>query len=135
MNWIALKHMLEKAWAWLKTYWYVPALLIYTVVLMVVFRKDDANALGVLEASKDSYKKQINVLNETHESELKKRDEIIKKYNKTIEQIESQHADESRKLDAHKKRRVKKLIEENHEDPEHLTRLLSLTFGIHHEEG
>ena len=102
---------------------------------MVVFRKDDANALGVLEASKDSYKKQINVLNETHESELKKRDEIIKKYNKTIEQIESQHADESRKLDAHKKRRVKKLIEENHEDPEHLTRLLSLTFGIHHEEG
>tara|TARA_R110002020_G_scaffold180244_1_gene374536 strand:- start:4746 stop:5129 length:384 start_codon:yes stop_codon:yes gene_type:complete len=127
--------MLEKAWAWLKTYWYVPALLIYTVVLMVVFRKDDANALGVLEASKDSYKKQINVLNETHESELKKRDEIIKKYNKTIEQIESQHADESRKLDAHKKRRVKKLIEENHEDPEHLTRLLSLTFGIHHEEG
>jgi hypothetical protein len=135
VNWIALKHMLEKAWAWLKTYWYVPALLIYTVVLMVVFRKDGANALGVLEASKDSYKKQINVLNETHESELKKRDEIIKKYNKTIEQIESQHADESRKLDAHKKRRVKKLIEENHEDPEHLTRLLSLTFGIHQEEG
>ena len=135
MSWVALKHVLKKVWVWLKAYWYVPALLVYTLVLMVVFRKDGANALGVLEVSKDSYKKQIDVLNETHESELKKRDEIIKKYNKTIEQIESQHMDESRKLDAHKKRRVKRLIEENHEDPEHLTRLLSLTFGIHHEEG
>jgi hypothetical protein len=135
MNWPALKHVLKKVWVWLKTYWYVPALLVYTLVLMVVFRKDGANALGVLEASKDSYKKQIDVLNETHEGELKKRDEITKKYNKTIDQIESQHMDESRKLDVHKRRRVKRLIEENHEDPEHLTRLLSLTFGIHHEEG
>jgi len=135
MNWPALKHVLKKVWVWLKTYWYVPALLVYTLVLMIVFRKDGANALGVLEASKDSYKKQIDVLNETHEGELKKRDEITKKYNKTIDQIESQHMDESRKLDVHKRRRVKRLIEENHEDPEHLTRLLSLTFGIHHEEG
>jgi len=135
MNWPTLKHVLKKVWVWLKTYWYVPALLVYTLVLMVVFRKDGANALGVLEASKDSYKKQIDVLNETHEGELKKRDEITKKYNKTIDQIESQHMDESRKLDVHKRRRVKRLIEENHEDPEHLTRLLSLTFGIHHEEG
>ena len=88
----------------------------------------------MLEISKDSYKKQIDVLNEAHTSELKKRDEIIKKYNKTIDQIEARHVAGSRELDAHKKRRVKKLIEENHEDPEHLTRLLSLTFGIHHEE-
>ena len=80
MSWVALKHVLKKVWVWLKAYWYVPALLVYTLVLMVVFRKDGANALGVLEVSKDSYKKQIDVLNETHESELKKRDEIIKKY-------------------------------------------------------
>lgn len=135
MSWLALKHILKKIWVWLKTYWYVPVLLVYTVVLMVVFRKDGANALGVLKASKDSYKKQIDVLNETHEIELERRDQIIKKYNKTIDQIEARHVVESEKLGAHKKRRVKRLIEENYEDPEHLTRLLSLTFGIHHEEG
>ena len=135
MNWLATKHALKKAWAWLRAYWYIPALLAYTLVMMVVFRKDGANASEVLTITKDSYKKQIDTLNETHENEIKKRDEVIKKYNKTVEELEKRHKDQNRKLDNHKKKRVKSLIEEHHDDPEHLTQLLRLTFGIHDEEG
>ena len=135
MNWLAFKYTLKKVWTWLKTYWYIPALLLYTLVMVVVFRKDGLNALEVFAVTKDSYKKQIDVLNETHESEIKKRDKIIKKYNKTVDELEKRHDDQNKKLDAHKKKRVKSLIEEHHDDPEHLTQLLRLTFGIHDEEG
>ena len=135
MNWAVIKHALKKLWTWVKNYWYVPALLAYTLVLMVVFRRDGESALRVLDVTRDSYKKQINVLNETHEEEIRKRDEINKKYNKVMEDVESRHDNNLIILNKEKKRRVKDLIERHHDDPEHLTQLLKLTFGIHYEEG
>ena len=135
MTWIGTKHVLKKIWEWVKHYWYVPVLLVYTVVLLVVTRRKPEAALAVLAASKESYKKQIAVLNQTHEKELEKREEITRKYNEIIEEAEKGHAVSLRKLDDHKKQRIKNLVERHHEDPEQLTQLLKLTFGIFYEEG
>ena len=78
MNWIAFKFSVKKTWLWLKTYWYVPLVLLYTLVLWLVFRKDGAAAIGALEIKSDSYKKQIDVINKTHEAEIKKKEELNK---------------------------------------------------------
>ena len=69
MNWLIFKTFLKKSWVWLKNYWYVPALLVYTLVMMVVFRRDATSALNVLEVRKDSFKKQTKVIQEAHEKE------------------------------------------------------------------
>jgi len=135
LSWALFKHISEKIWVWFKVYWYIPALVAYTLAMAIIFRRNDGNVLRVLEVSKDSYKKQIAVLNKTHTEELEKRDEIIRRYNKVIEQVEAGYEEANKQLDKHKKKRIKKLIEEHHDTPEHLTQLLSLTFGIHYEEG
>ena len=76
MSWLAFKIFAKKSWLWLKTYWYFPVVLLYTLVLWVFFRKDSAAAIGVLEIRSDSYDKQINVINKTHKAEVKKKEEL-----------------------------------------------------------
>ena len=135
MTWPAFKHGLKKAWSWVRNYWYVPVLLAYTFILMVVFRRDGIQVLEVLNASKESHRKQVDVLNKTHAAEIQKREEIVKRYNEIMEDIETNHDNEMVKLNEDKKKRVKDLVTRHHDDPEQLTQLLKLTFGIHYEEG
>jgi|2_EtaG_2_1085320.scaffolds.fasta_scaffold22355_2 uncharacterized membrane protein len=132
---MAVKHITKKTWVWLKHYWYIPAVLVYTLVLIVATRRNTSAALEVLAVSKESYEKQVSVLNKTHEDEIQKRDKIVEKYNKVISEIDANRDNDLVKLDKDKKKRIKKLIEDNHEEPERLSRLLSITFGVPYEEG
>jgi len=47
LTWLTTKAFLKKAWTWLKHNWYVPAILIYTLLLWILFRRKD-EALKVL---------------------------------------------------------------------------------------
>ena len=131
MTWKAVLLFIKKAYLWFKHYWYIPAVLAYTLLMWVVFRRDVTTALGVLELTKDSYKKQVDVLNKTHQEEIAKRDKIIKEYNEVISKLETDYQDNIRNLDKSKKKRVKDLVESYHENPDELSRMLSEVFGIH----
>ena len=115
MTWKVLLLFIKKAYLWFKHYWYIPAVLAYTLLMWVVLRRDVTTALGVLELTKDSYKKQVDVLNKTHQEEIAKRDEIIKEYNEVISKLETDYQDNIRNLDRSKKKRVKDLVENYHE--------------------
>ena len=108
----------------------MPALLIYTLILWLVFRKPATAVLDILSVSNDSYKKQIDVLNEVHEKEAVKKEKIIKKYNETIETLENEHEQEVIELDKEKKKRVKELIEKSYNDEENLAKELSEMLGV-----
>ena len=58
ITFLTLKKALKKAWVWIRHNWYVPAVLIYTLVLWLFFRRK-GSALLVLEERNESYKKQI----------------------------------------------------------------------------
>jgi len=130
MTWAATKLAVKKAWAWTKNYWYVPALLIYTLIMWMLFRRPAAAALEVLAVSSDSYKKQIDVLNKTHKEEAEKKEKIIKKYKETIESLESAHETQVVELDKEKKKRVKELVEKSYNDEENLAKQLSEMLGV-----
>ncbi|MBO66899.1 MAG: hypothetical protein CL398_01185 [Acidiferrobacteraceae bacterium] len=130
MSWLAVKHAAKKTWTWLKTYWYVPALLVYTIIMAVVFRRSGSNAGEVLSITKDSYKKQVTAMNEIHETELKKRDEVLKEYNKVVDSIEKEHNKSVASLDRKKKKRIKELVEEHHGSPHTLSKMLAAKYGI-----
>ena len=80
ITWIAAKLFLKKAWTWIKNYWYVPAVFVYTVVVWIVSRRNGAAALEVLAASTRSYEDQIKVLKDSHEVEVGKRDKALRDY-------------------------------------------------------
>ena len=130
MTWNAFKLLIKKSWLWLKTYWYFPVVFLYTIILWIFFRKDSAAAIGVLEIKRDSYKKQIEVLSESHDAEIKKREELNKVYIKTIEKVEVELKKNSEILDRDKKKRIKEIVEKHSDNPEELAKLVKESFGF-----
>jgi hypothetical protein len=132
LSWLATKIFLKKAWAWFKTYWHFPVLLIYTLVMWLVFRKNNVAALAVLKNSQDSYKQQIEVINKSHQKEIQRRNEVIEKYNDIIENIEKDFQDKKETLDKNKKAKIKEIVEKHHDDSEGLAKEIADKFGINY---
>lgn len=130
MSFLALKILLKKSWVLIKNYWYFPVLLGYTLVMWLFFRKNNAATLEVLKTSQDSYKKQINVINKSHEEELAKRDEIIKEYNKVIQNIEKEYEGKQEALGKNKKAKIKEIVKKHHGDSSSMAKEIAEKFGI-----
>jgi len=130
MSWLATKVFVEKVFLWLKTYWYYPAVVTYTLVLWLVFRKDGSTAIGALEIRSDSYKKQIDVINKTRDAEIKEKEELNKVFNETIEKVEIELKKKNETLDKNKKKRVKEIVENHSDNPEELAKLVKESFGF-----
>ena len=75
MNWLAAKHFLQRAWVWTKNYWYVPLIAVLALVAFFGRRSDVATKL--LRTRSDSYKEQIDVLNESHANEIEIVDPVV----------------------------------------------------------
>jgi hypothetical protein len=133
MTWIAAKLFFGKAWVWIKTYWQIPAVLIYTVVLWVLFRRNGAAALEVLKVSKESYESQIRAMEEAHAQEIETRDKAIAQYELIIAAIEEEYAANRETLSRDKRKKVKEYIDKYGEDPEELARIIEEKFGIQFE--
>ena len=123
---------LKKVWAWLKHNWYVPAVMVYTLVLWVLFRKKD-KAREVLEVRAESYEKQIEAINKSHDEEIKKRDEILTTYKDIVEQLEKEFENDKKELDTKKKQEIKNIVKEYHGKPDELAALMAGKFGFLYE--
>ena len=128
MNWLKAKHFTQRAWVWIKNYWYVPLLVVLALAALFVKRSDIA--LKLLKTRTESYKEQIDVLNESHTNEIAKRDEIIKVHQEVMEQLDEQLEEDLSEIEKNKEKRVKEIIKESHGDPEELSKALSNAFGI-----
>ena len=62
---LTLKSTLKKTWTWLRHNWYVPAVIIYTLALWILFR-NKTKAIEVLEIRSKSYESQIKTIENTH---------------------------------------------------------------------
>ena len=133
MTWLTVRHFLQRAWVWTKNYWYVPLLVVFALAALFVKRSDIA--VKLLNTRTESYKEQIGALNESHTNEIAKRDEIIRVHTEVMNQLDEQLAEDLEEVDRNKEKRIKELIEENHENPEALSRALGDAFGIRYVPG
>jgi len=133
ITFLALKTVLKKAWVWIKHNWHVPAVLVYTLVLWIMFRRKDT-ASTILEERNKSYKNQIDVINKSHEEELEKRNKIIEKYNGLIIKIEEKYSADRQELDNKKRKEVKDMVEKYHDDPDALAKLIAEKYGLNYVE-
>ena len=130
---LTLKSTLKKTWTWLRHNWYVPAVIIYTLVLWFLF-KNKAGALKVLEIRSKSYESQIKTIEETHRKEIEVRDQILKNYNGILNQLEKDYKEKNMKLDTKKKQEVKKIVKQFNDRPDDLAKILSERFGLDYVE-
>ena len=132
IEWLAFKAFMTKAAVWLKHYWYIPLLLIVGIVSWCAGRRNVAGILKMFEIAKTNYQKEIEILNRTHEEEIRKREELLVKYEDALKKIEEEYKLKLSQLTTAEKAEIKKIVEEHKDDPDGLTRRLSDTFGIKH---
>ena len=130
---LAIKSALKKTWTWLRHNWYVPAVIIYTLVLWFLF-KDKAGALKVLQIRSKSYENQIKTIEEAHKKEIEARDQILKNYDNVLTQLEKDYEEKNMKLDTKKKKEIKKIVKEFNDRPDDLAKILAERYGIDYVE-
>jgi hypothetical protein len=132
---LTIKTLLLKAWAWTKTHWYVPVLFI-TAALLTIFTKGDAvnPILDLMDKNRKNYENRVKVLEESRENEIRRSEEVRIKFDETIRQIERQHDESSSSLDRERRKRVKELVENFHQDPGSLSEALEKEFGFKNVE-
>ena len=125
-----MKLFLKKAWAWLKTHWYLPLLLVLLLLTYLSGRSRVNKVLKMFEASKESYEKQIEVINQSHEQELKKQEELYKTYLETLKKLQKEHDVNLENLEKEKMIKLDEMVKKYKGTPEDLERDLSEMFGI-----
>ena len=98
-------------------------------MLWVFFRRKD-KAREVLQERVDSYKSQIDAINKSHNDELVKRDAISKQYTEILTELEEEFQKKNKELDAKKKKKIKDLVEEYHDNPDELAKEIADKFGF-----
>ena len=118
--------IIKKAWAFLSTHWYVPVLLL----VVVVMRGKSDSLKGMLESTKESYKKQIQDLEDINEDQRNKEKKIRKEQEEVLGKIEEEFIKNNEKLNQLKKKRIKNLVKKFYNDPDELSSQISKKFGL-----
>ena len=121
---------LNKAWIWIKKHWYVPVLFILALVAGAFSFSRNKKLIEMLEINKESYEKQIKVLEDNHSSEIKRRDEIYAKYMETMKKLNKDHQIDLDNLDKQKKKKMDDMVKKYKGTPEELAKELAEMFGV-----
>ena len=121
---------IKLAWIWLRENWKIPFLVVWSIIIWAISRKNAEAAMDVLEAKKESYDKQIVSLKENHKRELTKRDLLVKQYHETIESLEKKYAQKNAILTKKNKEKVKQVVEDMEGDPDAVQKKIEELFNF-----
>jgi len=120
MTWALVKLWLSKFWLWIKKNWKIASIVVLSLIVVLLLRRDKKMAIESLKVAQESYKNQIDALNESYEKEAERRAEADENYKNTVEKIEKDYLKEKRKLNSKEKKRLKELLESPSADLDHL---------------
>ena len=100
--------------------------------MWIFLRKPSLRFIEILSVSKDKYEKHIEIINETHEEEIRRRDASLEKYKTIIASLEKEYEEKKMKLDNKKREEVKKIIKKHENDIDALAKEISEKFGVNY---
>jgi len=130
MSWLVAKKTLKSIWLWLKTYWQVPVLAAWSIVVYILSKRNTDALVEVMNAKKESYEKQINELKIRHNNEIMERDRLIKQYHETVSAIEKKYEEQEKKLEAKEKRKIKEIVKKSKGEPDVIKAEIEKSFGF-----
>ena len=130
MTWILFKSSATKAWLWLKQHWQIPFLAAWTIAVYILTKRNTDAMLEVMEAKRDSYKKQLEVLRKSHNDEIIKRNNLSKKYEEALEELEKQYEIEKRKLTESQKNDIKEVVIKSKGNSDEIKKKIQEEFGF-----
>jgi len=129
ITWLAAKTFFKKVLAWCKKYWQILVGAAIPIVVWILTQKSD-DLDKVFKKSKESHEKELEAIEKAHQLELDKRDEALKRYQETMASVEDMYRSSSKELTRSKRKAVEKVIKENKEDPDAITRKLAELTGF-----
>ena len=91
ISWRLVKLSLSKFWLWLKKNWKAASIVVLSLIVVLLLRKDKKMIVESLKIAQESYKNQIDALNESYEKEEQRRAEADENYKNTVEKIEKDY--------------------------------------------
>ena len=117
---------LKKIWVFLKTHWYIPAI----IILLIVMRGKSDALRNMLKITRDSYDNQIKEIERINDERKEKENKLREEHNATLENIEKEFKNKNQELDRVKKKQVQKLVKKYYDKPEELADEISKRFGF-----
>jgi uncharacterized protein YlxW (UPF0749 family) len=117
---------LKKIWAFIKSYWYVPVL----VVVAILLRSQSRRASEIIKIAKDSHLKQLKAINDAEKEKAQKKAQIEKEYDEVVARVEKVYREENKALEDHKKKEIKNIVKKYYNNPEEISSRLSKSFGL-----
>ncbi len=130
MSWLLFKTTVLKIWSWLREHWQIPFLLVWTVLVYILTRRNTDAMMEVIEAKRDSYRKQLEILKSTHNNEILKRNNLSEKYVETLEEIEIKFKEKEEELTEIQKEEIKEVVIKSKGNPEEIRRRIEKEFGF-----
>jgi len=118
--------ILKKVWAFLKTHWYIPVIIIVAIVL----RGKNSSLLKIIDAQKESFEKQKAAIENAEKEKQEAKARIDKEYEKATQKIEQEYAKMNKEISSRQKEIIKKTVKKFHSDPDALAKELSEKFGV-----
>ena len=134
MSWLTLVLYSKKIWVWCKHHWKILALALWTLVVFLIARKNVRAYKKVLDTTIENYKKEVEVLENSHKEEIRKRDEAIKRHNDDIKKLEEKYAGDKEELSVERRSRYLELVKMYDSDPNSINEILQKEFGFKYEE-
>jgi F0F1-type ATP synthase membrane subunit b/b' len=119
---------LKKIWAFLKTHWYIPVI----IVVGIVMKSKSDSLLKIIDAQKDSYDKQKAAIEEAEQKKQDAKQQIDKEYKTIISSIEKAHARNNQNLEEKKKKQIKKLVKKHYNSPKKMSLEISKALGLNY---
>ena len=134
MTWLTFVLHSKKVWVWCKHHWKILALALWTLIVFAIARKNVKAYKKVLDTTIENYKKEVEVLENTHKEEIRKRDEAIKKHNDDIKRLEDEYVGDKEELSIEKRSRYLELVKMYDSDPDSINKILEEEFGFKYEK-
>tara|TARA_B100001094_G_C18089499_1_gene749624 strand:+ start:1035 stop:1310 length:276 start_codon:yes stop_codon:yes gene_type:complete len=86
--------------------------------------------LEVLEAKRDSYRRQLEVLRTSHNDEILKRNALSDKYRETLEELQKEFENKKKELTNRQKNDIKEVVIKSKGNPDEIKRKIKKEFGF-----
>ena len=110
MNWLIAKQILQKAWFYIKNYWWVGGLIAVGFVLHKFFLFDKDVLGGLYEEKAKQNEKELKVINETHKHERVEKERATEDFKVAVEALEEERKQAGEKVKKEEKKRIKEIV-------------------------
>ena len=121
---------LKKMYSWLKSYWPVPLILIVVFVVSIALRRVPLSLMQIISKRRAMHEEEVRQIEQIHSEEIDDREKALDAYQKTMDAIEEKYKEDSSALNAIKKDKIKKIVENSYNNPDELTKQLSEQMGF-----